>query len=59
MTYFKFDILTKKEKVFGLTVEKMISTLVFDELRNKLNLGYVAHAGLKVFYHNLGLIILI
>lgn len=37
----------------------MISTLVFDELRNKLNLGYVAHAGLKVFYHNLGLIILI
>ena len=42
-----------------MTLENYISKTIFDEMRNKRNLGYVAHAGLKVFYHNLGLIILI
>lgn len=59
LTYFKLGLLKKEQKVFGLSLEKVLSNLVFDELRNKLNLGYVAHAGLKVFYHNLGLIILV
>ena len=52
-------ILTKKQKVLGLTLENYLSKTIFDEMRNKRNLGYVAHAGLKVFYHNLGLIVLI
>ena len=59
LTYFKIGILTKKQKIFGLTLNHFLSKKIFDQLRNKMNLGYVAHSGLKVYYHNLGLMVLI
>lgn len=59
MTYINLGPLTKKNKILSLTLEKLASDLIFNELRNKSNLGYVAQANLKVFHYNLGLVILV
>ena len=59
LTYFKIGILTKKQKIFGIALNHFLSKKIFDQLRNKMNLGYVANSNLKVYYHNLGLMVLI
>ncbi len=51
LTYFQMGVIDKKSKLFSLTFNHFLSKKIFDELRNKMNLGYVAQSGLKVFYH--------
>jgi len=59
LTYFRVTKATRLAKLQALVMNHFLSKVVYDHLRNKLNLGYVAQAGLRVYYHNLGIIILV
>lgn len=59
LTYFKIKKMTRLVKIHALILNHFLKKLVYDHLRNNLNLGYVTQSGLKVYYHNVGLIILV
>ena len=51
LTYFKIKKINRLIKLQALIMNQFLSKVVYGQLRNKLNLGYVAQAGLKVYYH--------
>ena len=51
LSYFNVGILPKKEKILAMVMIHYFKNKIFDRMRNQLNLGYVAHAGLRMFYH--------
>lgn len=51
LSYFNVGILDKKHKLLGMVLIHLLKNKVFDRMRNQLNLGYVAHAGLRMYYH--------
>ena len=59
LSYFQIEGTDRMTKVYALIMIHFLRSKVFDVLRNKLNLGYVAHAGLKANYHNLGMMVLV
>ena len=59
LTYFRIHKVTRVYKLQALVLYHFLKKVIYDELRNKMNLGYVAQAGIKSYYHNLGLIVLV
>ena len=51
LTYFKIKRMTRSVKIHALILNHFLKKLVYDHLRNNLNLGYVTQSGLKVYYH--------
>lgn len=51
LSYFSIGIMGKKDKLLAMVMIHFLKNKVFDRMRNQLNLGYVAHAGLRMFYH--------
>ena len=51
LTYFAIKRLTRTVKVHALIMNHFLKKLVYDHLRNNLNLGYVTQSGLKSYYH--------
>ena len=51
LSYFSIGILSKKEKLLAMVLMHFLKNKIFDRMRNQLNLGYVAHAGLRMYYH--------
>lgn len=50
LTYFRIKRMTRSVKVHALILNHFLKKLVYDHLRNNLNLGYVTQSGLKVYY---------
>lgn len=50
LTYFKIGRLDRFTRLQALVMNQFLTKTVYNELRNKLNLGYVAQAGLKLYY---------
>ena len=59
LTYFHVDKLNRQTRVESLILNHFLKKLVYQRLRNELNLGYVTQSGLKLYYRNIGLIILV
>ena len=51
LSYFNVGILSKKDKLLTMVLIHLLKSKIFDRMRNQLNLGYVAHAGLRMYYH--------
>lgn len=51
LTYFRIKKMSREVKLKAMIMNHFLTKVVYGELRNKLNLGYVAQAGLKVYYH--------
>lgn len=51
LTFFRIRRMTRKVKLECLVLNHFLRRVVYDVLRNKHNLGYVAHSGLKTYYH--------
>lgn len=51
LTYFRITKATRLVKLQTLIMNHFLSKVVYGHLRNKLNLGYVAQAGLRIYYH--------
>lgn len=58
-SYFFIGLLTKSKRLVLNVIVKYLRNYLFDELRNKLNLGYVASGYLKIYYHNMGFVVLL
>ena len=50
LTYFAIERMTRSVKVHALILNHFLKKLVYDHLRNNLNLGYVTQSGLKCYY---------
>jgi len=59
LTYFRIHKMSRSNKFKAFVLNHYLSKTVYQVLRNELNLGYVAQSGLKVYHHNLGLIVLV
>ena len=51
ITFFQIHKVNRSHKLQSKIFNHFLSKIVYDELRNKLNLGYVAQSGLKILYH--------
>lgn len=51
LTYFRIAKASRLVRLQALIMNHFLSKVVYGQLRNKLNLGYVAQAGLRVYYH--------
>ena len=51
LSYFNIGVLNKKNKILAMVMIHFFKNKIFDRMRNQLNLGYVAHAGLRMFYN--------
>ena len=58
-SYFYIGLLNKARRLCLNVIVKYLRNYLFDELRNKRNLGYVASGYLKVYYHNMGIVVLL
>jgi secreted Zn-dependent insulinase-like peptidase len=59
VSFFRIHRVTRGNKLQSLILNHLLQKVVFEELRNKRNLGYVAQSAVRSYYHNLGLIILV
>ena len=59
LTYFRVTKSSVKINIINSMVSYWLRNYVFDKLRNKMNLGYVAHAASRDYYYRSGLIILV
>ena len=59
VTYFRSQKETVKVKLIGTMVSHWMRPYVFDELRNKKNLGYVAYESIREYYYRTGQMIMI
>ncbi|MCA6492174.1 MAG: hypothetical protein IM572_05825 [Chitinophagaceae bacterium] len=59
LTYFRIHKMSRSNKFKAFVLNHYVSKTIYQVLRNELNLGYVAQSGLKVYHHNLGLIVLV
>jgi secreted Zn-dependent insulinase-like peptidase len=50
LTYFAINRMSRSVKVHALILNHFLKKLVYDHLRNNLNLGYVTQSGLKSYY---------
>jgi secreted Zn-dependent insulinase-like peptidase len=59
LSYFYLGVLNKSEKLVINVIIKYLHNYIFDVLRNQKNLGYVASAYSKIYYHHNGIVILL
>lgn len=59
VSFFRIHRVTRSNKLQALVLNHLLQKVIFEELRNKMNLGYVAQSAVRSYYHNLGLIILV
>lgn len=51
LTFFRIHRISRQLKFQGMLMNHYLHKFIYDELRNKLNLGYVAQSALKAYYH--------
>lgn len=51
VTYFKIHRTNRPNKLQALVLDHFLRKVIYDELRNKMNLGYVAQSGVRSYYH--------
>lgn len=51
VTFFRIHRVTRSNKLQALVLDHFLKKVIYDELRNKMNLGYVAQSGVRSYYH--------